>query len=299
MSKFSKWLSDWDQGKFEFSEQMMGDLHEKSPDVQTLSEEWKHQDIKNIEEKENKIFAKIYPVLSVVFALVIIAFFIMVVLEMPKFGDVQTPANASEVIKRYIESGLEETGAVNIVAGVILDYRAFDTLGESHVLYTASMVVTSLLLLLKAKKEPKEESEILEKDPVLRCAAKVLVPLVLMFGAYVILEGHIGPGGGFSGGAIIGGGLILYAYAFGCERLSKILNEKSYKIIVLCALGFYSFAKCYSFYCGAHHLETIFSTGTPGAIISAGLIFPLNIAVGIVVACTMYGFYSYFTRGHI
>lgn len=38
---------------------------------------------------------------------------------------------------RYIEQGLSETGAVNIVTGMILDYRAFDTFGESCVLFVA------------------------------------------------------------------------------------------------------------------------------------------------------------------
>ena len=101
------------------------------------------------------------------------------------------------------------------------------------------------------------------------------------------------------GGSVIGGGLILYALAFGFEPLDKVLNLKVFRIVVLCALCFYSFAKCYSFFCGANHLETIFKTGIPGRIFSAGLIMPLNVAVGIVVACTMYGFYSIFQRGKI
>ncbi len=87
--------------------------------------------------------------------------------------------------------------------------------------------------------------------------------------------------------------------SFGPDRLRRILNLKSYRITVLCALLFYSLAKCYSFYCGANGLETIFTAGTPGRIFSAGLILPLNIAVGIVVACTMYGFFALFTREQI
>lgn len=53
----------------------------------------------------------------------------------------------NEVSQRYIEKGLQETGAVNIVTGMILDYRAFDTLGESHVLFIATCTV---LILLRA-----------------------------------------------------------------------------------------------------------------------------------------------------
>lgn len=139
----------------------------------------------------------------------------------------------------------------------------------------------------------------MQSDPLLKSTARIIVPLVIVYGIYVIFNGHLGPGGGFSGGAVIGGGLILYAIAFGFEPLDRLLNLKVYRIVVLCALCFYSLAKCYSFFCGANHLQTIFSPGTPGRIFSAGLILPLNVAVGIVVACTMYGFYSVFQRGRV
>ena len=61
----------------------------------------------------------------------------------------------------------------------------------------------------------------MEGDPILRGTARVLVPVILLFGVYVILNGHLGPGGGFAGGAILGGGLILYVIAFGFEPLER------------------------------------------------------------------------------
>ena len=66
---------------------------------------------------------------------------LLVVLSMPRFGDPEAPA-INEVSQRYLEKGVEETGAVNAVAGMILDYRAFDTFGESTVclLYTSRCV---------------------------------------------------------------------------------------------------------------------------------------------------------------
>lgn len=297
--KISEWLKQWDEGNFDFSQKITGDLHESDPEDKTEDVKWSHDTYKAISHEEEKLFNRVYPVISVIMAFMLIFFMLRVVVDMPDFGKADTPANSSEVIRRYVENGLDEAGAINIVASVILDYRAFDTLGESHVLFTASVVVLVLLLTMKPQRELKSESNITQKDIILQNTAKVLVPLIIMFGFYVILAGHLGPGGGFSGGSIIGGALILYSYAFGQERLNKIINAKSYKLIVLCALAFYSLSKCYSFFCGANHLETIFTTGTPGAILSAGLILPLNIAVGIVVACTMYGFYCYFTRGQI
>jgi multicomponent Na+:H+ antiporter subunit B len=44
-------------------------------------------------------------------------------------------------------------------------------------------------------------------------------------------------------------------------------------------------------------METGIPLGTPGAILSSGLILPLNICVGLVVACTMYTFYAMFRKG--
>ena len=63
---------------------------------------------------------------------------------MPPFGAEDSPT-VNDVAGRYVGRGTEETGAVNTVAGMILDYRAFDTLGESFVLFTAVCTVTILL----------------------------------------------------------------------------------------------------------------------------------------------------------
>ena len=68
-------------------------------------------------------------------------------------------------------------------------------------------------------------------------------------------------------------------------------------LLMLAALLVYTLLKTYSFYTGANGLESIVPLGTPGAILSGGLILPLNICVGIVVACTMTAFYILFSRG--
>ena len=112
-----------------------------------------------------------------------------------------------------------------------------------------------------------------------------------------ILAGHLGPGGGFSGGAVIGAGLILYLNAFGFARTEKFFTVKTYRRISFCALACYSIAKSYSFYTGANHIESVIPLGTPGAIFSSGLILLLNICVGTVVAGTMYTFYVMFRKG--
>lgn len=81
------------------------------------------------------------------FFLVLIGFTLVVtVAEMPTFGDPNNPTN-NEVAGRFIEQGVEETGAVNLIASILLDYRAFDTLGEATVLFVA---IAASLSCLKA-----------------------------------------------------------------------------------------------------------------------------------------------------
>ena len=250
--------------------------------------------------KKLQIFSKFYKVVSIVFVFTLIAILLYVVSYLPPVGNAANPDN-NEVASKYIEDGMKDTGAVNIVTGMILDYRAFDTLGESHVLFIATCTV--LILLRSDRKGDKEEEENNDRihepknDIILQTVAKILVPPNFIFGIYIILAGHLGPGGGFSGGAVIGAGLILYLNAFGFAKTEKFFTAKTYRRMSFCALACYSIAKSYSFYTGAHHLESGIPLGTPGAIISSGLILPLNICVGLVVACTMYAFFALFRKG--
>ena len=249
-----------------------------------------------------KTYSFLSKLIAVVCCLALVSILLVAVSYLPPVGAADNPAS-NEVVEKYVEDGLQDTGAVNIVTGMILDYRAFDTFGESNVLFIATCTV--LLLLKIDKKDHKdlmaeEESERYfepKDDSILQKITFLLFPVIVIFGIYVILNGHISPGGGFSGGAIIGAGLILYANAFGFKKLSRFFTEKTYRWISFCSLTFYCLAKSYSFFTGANHLESGISLGVPGAILSSGLILPLNICVGLVVACTMYAFYTLFRKG--
>ena len=247
-----------------------------------------------------------YRILSVVICVSIIWVLLQTASYLPPFGSPDNPVN-NEVSQRYIEKGMEETGAVNIVAGMILDYRAFDTLGESNVLFIAACSVLILLRVSSDKKhlgsvhqlEVEADDRMYEpkNDMILQRITSFLVPMILVYGVYGVMNGHISPGGGFSGGAIMGAALILYLNAFGFKRTERFFTFKTFKVVSVAALSFYACSKAYSFFTGANHLHSFITPGTPGKLFSAGLIPYLNLAVGAVVCCTMYAFYTHFRKG--
>ncbi len=253
--------------------------------------------------ENNKIltlFHKIYVVAAIVFCIALVGLLLYTVSYLPRTGNSANPDN-NIVSQRYIEKGLQETGALNIVSGMILTYRAFDTFGETNVLFIATCCVMILLMLDDAilkKREDKDDRRFEPKnDPILQGTAFILCPIIFIFGIYVILNGHLSPGGGFSGGAILGAGLILYTSAFGFKRTQRFFNEHIYKIAKITALCMYGIIGSYFYIMGANGLENHIPLGTPGHILSGGIILPIDICVGIEVACTMYAFYALFRRG--
>lgn len=308
--QFSRWLDGTEDpylGRMEIKPKKQEEKKELSA-AREQERKRIHEKIYDLDQNtELKVFSRVYRIMCVIFCLVLISVLLITVSYLPPTGEADKPDN-NEVSARYIEQGLQETGAVNIVTGMILDYRAFDTLGESHVLFIAT--ITVLILLRVDRKEKREAADLTvqeeeendrihepKNDAILQMAATVLVPVILLFGIYVVLNGHLSPGGGFSGGAIMGAGLILYLNAFGFKKTERFFTVKTYKWICFFSLSFYALAKSYSFFTGANHLESKIPLGEAGAILSSGLILPLNICVGLVVACTMYTFYVMFRKG--
>lgn len=76
--------------------------------------------------------------------IIIIGILLIGVADLPEFGK-EKALFQNEVAKKYIQEGEAETGALNIVTGIILDYRAFDTFVEATVLFTGAMCVMLVL----------------------------------------------------------------------------------------------------------------------------------------------------------
>ena len=245
-----------------------------------------------------KSFAYLNNSLSILFSLCLFVVLIVAAGFLPAFGEADNPAH-NEVSNRYIEQGMSETGAVNIVAGMILDYRGFDTFGESCVLFVAVCAVLALLRHEErdAFDEHLHEMEESTQDIILMQIARIITPMIAVFGIYVILNGHISPGGGFSGGAILGSSMIIFSCSFGTVAARRALSYNNCRKLMTGALLFYAFIKGYAIFAGANDYQALIPFGAPGNIISAGLLLPMNIAVGLIVAFTMYILYVLFSEG--
>lgn len=301
---FFKWLSGEEDpylGKLEMKAQ-----EEFTGEERTIQERMREKQMireKVYDTKHNKwllFFQRFYRIMAVIFCLCLAAVLLMTVSYLPKTGNASNPDN-NEVSARYIENGLQETGAVNIVTGMILTYRAFDTFGETNVLFIATCCVMIMLMVedatLKKQKQFNDRRFEPKNDAILQGVATILVPVIFIYGIYIVLNGHLSPGGGFSGGATMGAGLILYVSAFGFKKTQRFFDEKVYKVAKVSALCMYGLIGVYYYVMGANGLENHIPLGTAGNIISAGIILPINICVGIEVACTMYAFYALFRRG--
>jgi len=96
-------------------------------------------------------------IFSVGFLLIIFLAGIKVFDSLPEFGSPSFVANSElqdTASQHYIEHGVNDTGAANIVTSVILDYRAYDTLGEATVLFTS--IVGAVIILRKHSRTPLE-----------------------------------------------------------------------------------------------------------------------------------------------
>ena len=128
---------------------------------------------------------------------------------------------------------------------------------------------------------------------IVRTVANQLILFILIFGLYVIMHGHLTPGGGFQGGAVIVSGVVMLLVAFSSQELKKSLSERLLSImessgaLIFIGLAFagISIVFFYNFLVGTTMIfGRIPATGPgPGDIWTGGFIPLMNLAVGLKV----------------
>ncbi|MBB6213945.1 multicomponent Na+:H+ antiporter subunit B [Anaerosolibacter carboniphilus] len=135
---------------------------------------------------------------------------------------------------------------------------------------------------------------------ILQVVSRIMIPFIQVFGIYVIVFGHLSPGGGFAGGTIIGASLIFYRIVYGKERTRQKFSYDFMMGLLCYALILYGILKGYSFLTGGNHSHLPqLPLGIPGNVLSGGYLFPLNVLVGATVTVTIYCLFTLFYEGEL
>lgn len=122
--------------------------------------------------------------------------------------DFQPQPELNQTALYYAEHAAPDLGAANIVTAIIVTYRGLDTLGEVTVLFLTAAIV-GLVLSRGHRRKREGQRELPPSGELLTTGSRLLVPLILLLGVYVFVNGHLTPGGGFQGGAILASAMLL------------------------------------------------------------------------------------------
>lgn len=119
-------------------------------------------------------------------------------------------------------------------------------------------------------------------DYITKIVFRYVLLLVLVYGFYIVLHGHLSPGGGFAGGMVIGLGMILYFLIYGVEWKTKKLRRLPLDV-ALAFIGIGGILEGVKFLLPHEHGPV----GMPGTLFSVGIISVVNFGIGLLVASTI------------
>jgi multicomponent Na+:H+ antiporter subunit B len=200
-----------------------------------------------------------------------LVFLLLVLTSALPFGD--PPMRVGDAIQR---AAAEQVGAANFVTAVVLGYRGLDTLGELSILFAAA--TAGGLVLGRATRRRGSPAGM-----ILRSGADLLFPLLLVVGLYIVMHGHLTPGGGFQGGVILAAAFFLPLLARPGDALDTgwMTAIEALAGTAFIALGVAALAQ------GEDFLTPLFDRGVLGELVSSGSLPLLYLAVGLKVGAEL------------
>jgi len=193
---------------------------------------------------------------------------------------VQQASSLAGPAAHYVSNAARETGAANIVAAILFDYRGYDTLGEATVIFTT---VTGIAMLFARSKYRKSSTGL---SFIVKRGLSFIVPFIIMYAAGIVLTGHLTPGGGFQGGAVFATSTILFCIVYGSNFEASRIHPKAKEFTESAGAVLFTVTGLVGLVLGAGFLANAsagFPTGEAGHFLSGGTIPILNIAVGLKV----------------
>lgn len=200
----------------------------------------------------------------------------------------------SNLGKYYAENGAKDVGAQNLVTAVVVTYRGLDTLGEVVILFLTAAIIGFFLKLTKTEKDVNSRSEKLKPvSEIMVTGAQALIPLIFLFGIYIFMNGHLTPGGGFQGGAVIATGFVLMLIASPVKKVNHSVIEFTESIS---GISFVLIGILGILLAGGFLDNHILKLGTFGEILSAGAIPIIYSFVGLKVGAELSGIVGSFNE---
>jgi len=128
---------------------------------------------------------------------------------------------------------------------------------------------------------------------VLRVIAKLMIPLILLFGFYVQVHGEVSPGGGFQAGVLVAVGLVLYTLIFGLEAAQRVISPRVAELLAAAGVLIYGLVGVWGMLVGGNFLEykVLADTAQAGEQIGIVLVeFGVGVTVCGVVLVLFYAF---------
>ncbi len=210
--------------------------------------------------------------------------------DFPNWADPRSPASL-HLSSHYITSTMEETSVPNIVTAVLADYRSFDTMLETTVIFAAGVAVVAILRRSKRKEIKEKKSETtgrnrVYQDRIIQSISRQIVPFMQLFALYVVAHGHNSPGGGFQGGVILGASFILIGISSDLKTMLERMSEKWNLLLGNIGVLIYAGIGICCLFLGANFLDysalsALLPATTPVEARSHGM---LGIEIGVAIA---------------
>lgn len=126
--------------------------------------------------------------------------------------------------------------------------------------------------------------------PIVKTVVRFAMGIVFMFGWYIILYGHLTPGGGFAGGVILACGYVILTLAFGKELGLRKMSDKAASILDNTAALLFAVIPMFGIIFGWYFLNFI-DKGRPFELVSAGIIPVYNIVIGFKVTSSLFAIF--------
>ena len=123
---------------------------------------------------------------------------------------------------------------------------------------------------------------------IVKKTTQLIAGIIFLYGIYIIIHGHLTPGGGFAGGVILAGSFILLILANGSDFLNLVREESGSTLYENLSILVFLLLALTGLLAGANaFFANWLPHGTPGALVSAGFLPLYNIFVGIEVAASI------------